>query len=96
LYQMIISTKCRAHCFTLFTDRQLYYNTTQFNYVDSGMNLTNRTWVVFQVKGKSDISIALGAQKFNGTATPTPSYELVFDWTTANLYSLSSIHPPAK
>ena len=64
---------------------QRYFNTTQFDYTDAGINLTGRSWVIFQVMTTSDFSIGLSSWQFTGAPT-SPDYELQFDLTVLSSY----------
>jgi len=64
--------------------------------VDTGMDVTSRNWVVFQVKTVSDVAIALSSQPFNGNGSPNPFYELVIDETVPSLPGILFYHGAAK
>jgi len=81
--------------FIHFTDHQLYFDGTEFNYADAGINLLTRNWIVFQVKTQSDAAIGLAPIQFKGDGTVTPSYELVFD-QTVGLSGIPYYHTPAR
>jgi len=60
-----------------------YCKQSAFNYIDTGLDISNRTWIIFQVYTNfSDVYVALGTQKFLGQplAAGSPNYEIVFDW----------------
>lgn len=59
-----------------------------FDYVDSGMSLVNRSYVVFQAMACSDLYVALGASQFMGSGSPAPVYGLVVDRTDQNNFNL--------
>ena len=59
-----------------------------FDYVDSGMSLVNRSYVVYQAMACSDLYVSLGTTKFLGDGSVQPKYELCVDWKDTNSYQL--------
>ena len=66
------------------TDRTIYFNAGAFNYLDVGINLTNRQFVVLQAMACSDVYVSLTSQPnmFSGTGF----YEFQFDWLWGTYY----------
>ena len=64
-------------CFCVRPDQAFYFNSGAFNYLDVGVDLTNRQYVVLQAKACSGVYISLTSQSklFSGTGF----YETVFD-----------------
>ena len=59
-----------------------------FYYVDTGISLVNRSYLVFQQMSCSDLCIALGTQQFVGEVTPTPTFELCVGWIDTTTMTL--------
>jgi len=84
-YQDVRITISMVVCFVCnLTDRTFYFDAGAFNYLDVGIDLTYRNWVVLQAKACSDVYISLTSQPnmFSGTGY----YELTFDWLLDGIY----------